>query len=425
MSSPLKRLAGAAGARIAVLPITALASLAISRSVSTDYSIDVFAIFMLAYTIPALLPSFDFGLGAPVTTAAARLEDAPENFKWVFLRATRWLLLASILISVVSFLLTLNPGITTLLGVADRSYDSAFLISLLLIALAISTGLGPALLLGLKKNTLLTILQGASGPMTLAIVNFIVAAGGSSWWIVALAPAGLVISNLTIFIIAMNSSGVKRALTGEARSGQIVGTALPMLVILVATPIAIQSGRVALSWTADLNSVAAYAAAFTLFGPAYSVGQIAGRSLWPEFVAISHDRRALLRLFRRSLLVCAVVGAALSAGFVIIAPWAISIIFPPDMRVSWATWWAMGLAIFIISVHQPAAMLLTDSRGLRIQALFSVVLAITVLSATILLAQGWQDAAPAISLALGFTLCQFFPVLIAAWRQVQAGGTSW
>ena len=419
MSSPLKRLVGAAGARIAVLPVTALASLAISRTVSTDYSLDVYAIFMLAYTIPALLPSFDFGLGAPVTTATARISEEPDVFKWTLLRATRLLSLAAIVVASVAVVAAFYPGMTALLGIADDSFDSAFLIAILLIALAIATGLGPALLLGLRMNTSLTILQGLSGPLTLCVVTVIVATGGTQWWIVALAPLGLVTINVVIMTVALSNRDVRRALSGDGRAARMAGTAVPMLLILIATPIAIQSGRVALSWSADLHAVAAYSAAFTLFGPAYSVAQIAGRSLWPEFVAVASDKAALSRLFSRSLLVCGLVGSCLSMGFIVVAPAAISAIFPPDLEISSLTWWSMSISILVIAIHQPGAMLLIDERGLRAQAITSMTLAGTVLACTILLAERFKDAAPAISLALAFFVCQFLPVLALARRRLR------
>lgn len=420
MSSPLKRLMGAAGARVAILPVTALASIAISHIVSNQYSVVVYATFILAYTIPALLPSFDFGFGAPVTTATARIAERRAEFKWIFLRSTRALASIAVAVVVLAVVLTFSFGIGAVLGVADRSYDSAFLVAAIIIAGTIAVGLGPALMLGLQRNGLLTILQGTSGPLTLCVVLTLVWLGAPAWWAVALAPLGLFLSNAMILGFAVAEPRIRRAFNGPSVRGPFAATALPMLIILIATPLAIQSGRVALSWTTDLTTVAAYAAAFTLFGPAYSVGQIAGRSLWPEFIGLADQPAELRKLFLRSLALCTAIGGVVALSFLIVAPTATQIIFPSDLHVSPATWLWMALTIVVISVHQPSAMLLTNSSGLRAQATCSVLLAIVVILGTLYLAREALDAAPVISLAAGFVVVQFLPVLVMAMRRLRA-----
>ncbi|MEV7767984.1 hypothetical protein [Microbacterium sp. NPDC086615] len=420
MSSPLRRLVSAAGARLGVLPITAVASLLISRTVSIEYSVDVYAIFILAYTIPALLPSFDFGLGAPVTTAAANIETQGSVFRWVFQRASR--ILAAIAVGVVALgaVATFLPGWDVLLGFGDPSYNTAFLVATVFIAASIALGLGPALMLGQGKNSLLTILQGISGPLTLGIVFLLAMLGLPPWWTAAFAPAGLFVTNTAIYIVARSDARV-RAVSGVAPTRvSVAGVAIPMLIILIATPIAIQSGRVALSWMTDLPTVAAYAAAFTLFGPAYSVGQIAGRSLWPDFVRTRNNPSAQRSLFLRAFAICAGIGIVLAVGFYVTAPFATSLVFPESINISRQTWVWMALSVFVIAVHQPGAMLMTDEVGLRVQAATSLALAVFVLICTVALAGSMHEAAPAFSLAAGFLLIQMVPVTAVAVRRLRA-----
>ena len=140
-----------AGARIAILPLTGITSIALARTVTGQFGVEAYAVFSLIVSLPLLVPVIDLGLGASVTNAAASLPSGADNLVAVIRRAWRYLVggcvICLILVNVIGAL-QLWPA---LLGVEEMSgVNGGISVALSVFLFTMPASIGYSVLVGLK-----------------------------------------------------------------------------------------------------------------------------------------------------------------------------------------------------------------------------------------------------------------------------------
>lgn len=380
---------------------------------------------MLVSTLPSILPSLDFGLGAEITNRAAVAATAPAAHISTQRAARTRLGMISGGFLVAVLLVSATVGWPAALGISSRpDLNLPVTVALSLTSLSIVAASGVPTLIGFKRNVLLTVVQGSSAIVSLLVVLVLSVLGATEGYLVASASTGLAVSTWVAYICASRSRPMREARRvdhspSDARPISFRHTARPMLVILTSTPLAIQSGRLIIAWLVGVAAVAGYSATFSVFAPLYSVAQIGGRSLWAEFAEVRESGVDPRPLFRRSLLITSLVGFVLASGFVVLGPVLVSFATSGKVSVPFELFLVLGFAILVISVHQPSGMFLTDAAGLRFQAFTSVAMAVVSVALGVALAGMLGVLSPAIGLATGLLVCQALPCLVVATRRMR------
>jgi O-antigen/teichoic acid export membrane protein len=207
------------------------------------------------------------------------------------------------------------------------------------------------------------------------------------------------------------------------RGGRVLDVAWPMLLQMIALPIAMQTDRIVLSHLSTPRSLAQYNLASQLYSPVWQITSAAGIALWPIFA------RARARSTRSAAgplqLAAAFAGIAalLCAVITAVAPWLAA--RASGDRVHLGPLLLVSFAVFMIfqAAKYPLGMYLTDARGLRFQALTIAAFLPVNLGLSIVLARPYGAAGPVIGSAVGVLLCQ----VVANWlyvRRIEAAAES-
>jgi O-antigen/teichoic acid export membrane protein len=209
-----------------------------------------------------------------------------------------------------------------------------------------------------------------------------------------------------VFLAAVRAS---RHLRSE-RGARVFHVAGPMLVIMIALPLSLQSDRLILSHVASDSALAQYNLAAQMFTPIGAVVAAAGAALWPRFAAaraMGEDSNPLpIAVVFGLLALPAVIGVALLSGVLASFASAGTIQLPSLLVGAFAVWMVMQ------ALQYPMGVFLTDAAGLRFQAVMVAIMLPVNVAASWVLA-GWLGAAgPAIASGLGIALFQVVPNLI-------------
>jgi O-antigen/teichoic acid export membrane protein len=201
----------------------------------------------------------------------------------------------------------------------------------------------------------------------------------------------------------------------SVRGGKVFDIAWPMLIQMIALPIAMQTDRLILSHVSDVENLAQYNLASQMYLPVWQVVSSAGVALWPVFArARAGGSKAAVSPLRMS----AVFGGA-AAGICLlislIAPWLAA--RASGGRIDLGVGLLISFSIFMIfqATKYPMGMYMTDARGLRYQALMIVLLLPVNLGLSWYLAVQIGAAGPVIGSAVGVFCCQ----VVANWVYVR------
>jgi O-antigen/teichoic acid export membrane protein len=375
----LRNVARSGGVRLLVLPVSALLGIVITRLVIDNYGSAAYAQYGLLVGIAALLPFTDLGMSAAVMNAVAA-SDSPgrdESVRRVIVTAVRVLIVSAVVLTLVALSITALGLWPALLGSALRpdSGPVVALACLVLIALAMPVGIGQRILTGLGRNHVSIVVLGLQTPLVLAVVLLLLGWGAPAGDAVAVVAYGA-----TLLLAVVCTVVAARALRPAAREvlrqiprvrsyrgARVFDVAWPMLVQMIALPIAMQTDRIVLSHRAGSDVLAEYNLAAQMFVPIWAVVSSAGVTLWPVFA------RARARGERRSPLPMAAVFGGLAA--VMAGAMALASPFLADLASGGAIELG-GLLVgsFVVlmvlqGIKYPLGMYLTDARGLRFQAL--------------------------------------------------------
>ncbi|WP_349307487.1 hypothetical protein [Rhodococcus sp. IEGM 1305] len=264
-------------------------------------------------------------------------------------------------------------------------------------------------------------IQGMTSVVTLVFILILSESGASYALSLPAALVGIVITSWICLVRGSRDPRVRDARNAFVRSRalsanrrvQIWSTALPMLAISLALPVTFQADRLILAWTTELTDVATYSAAALVYLPALSVVQLGGRSLWGDFAA-NRGAEQLPVLFSRSLFASTAIAALGAVGLVSIGPLISSIATSGSVIASREIFVAFALLLVVQGIHMPAGMYLTDTVGLRFQAMSAALMAVIALPSGVLLAKQIGVAGPIISTSISSIVIQVIPCIVFA-----------
>jgi O-antigen/teichoic acid export membrane protein len=385
----------------------------VTRLIVDRYGPDAYAQYGLLVGIGALLPFTDLGMSAAVMNAVAESPEPSrdEHVRRTLLTAIRVLLGSALLLTAVTLGITLLGGWHALFGAGLGSGGSAAAAAcLFLIALAIPVGIGQRMLIGLGRNHVAVLLLGLQTPIVLGVLLLV------TWLGIRVPDAVAAIPYAVAFVLSVWCTwlaarrlrpvfrdAVRAVLRLRAERGaKVLDVAWPMLVQLVAVPLAMQSDRLVLSHVRGAGELARYTLAAQMFTPIWAVVNAAGFALWPVF-ARARARGASQSPFPLAL---GFAGAGLVASTVIAvaSPWLAAL--ATGGKVTVPAHLAVGFSALMLvqAAKFPLGMFLTDARGLRFQAAMIAAMLPVNLGLSVLLAGTFGAVGPVIASVVGVTV---------------------
>lgn len=418
----LKAVGGSAGARLIVMPISAVLGLMVTRLIIDNYGAAAYAQYILLVGVAAMLPFADLGLSAAImnATAAARDPRSDDHLRGVLISCMRVLACCAAFLILTSLAIYALGLWDDILGDGLSLKSGALAATLCLIALGLNLliSFGQRILIALGHNTLVVLLSGVQTPIVLLVLWITITAGMNGGYLaVASYAATLMISAIALVIAAHRidptlTEAARAAIDLRQRGERVFDVAWPMLIQMVAVPIATASDRVVLSHLGTLSDLTEYSLAAQMFTPLLVVVSTAGMSLWPVFararssgIASPLSPRVMSWGFAGLALVASVIMASMSGLLSQLASGG-------AIAVGWPVLLAFSVFIIVDAAKHPFGMYLTDASGLRFQAFFALLLLPMNLGLTILLTPSLGATGPLIGSIVGVVTCQLVPNIL-------------
>jgi O-antigen/teichoic acid export membrane protein len=421
-----------AGARILVLPVSAILGVVSTRLIVAHFGTATYNQYLLLIGIGSLIPFADLGMAAAVMNAISGADDPAHD-----LRVRRVLTTAvRVLVCSAGVILLITAGITVagwwprLIGDGLLPHGGpAAALCAAMIGISMPAGLGQRIWTGLGRNHVAIVLFGLQTPVVLVCLVAIVSlhAGGGSYL-----P---VIPYIVTLALAVGSTYWAGNQIGPAfwgalrdaprvrsvRGGKVFDTAWPMLIQLIALPIAMQTDRLILSHVSDLKNLAEYNLASQLYLPVYYVLSAAGVSLWPIFAraraGVSRSGVAPLRMS----LAFGGAAAGICALVSLLSPCLTQAASGGRIKVGVALMLSFSILMVFQATKYPLGMYMTDARGLRYQAVMIVLVLLPInLGLSWYLAIRIGAAGPVIGSAVGVFLSQVAANWVYVRRELRA-----
>lgn len=421
-----------AGARMLVLPVSAVLGIVVTRLVIENYGTPAYAQYTLLVGLAALLPFVDLGLAAAVMNAVSA-SDAPardEQVRRVLVTVLRLLAASAtaLALAAAAFLaLGLWPALLGS-GLAGDSGPAVATACVVLFALSVPLSVGQRILVGLRRNHVSIAVQGLQTPLVLAAVLLCL------WWDL---PAGAVVACFayaaTLLLSAVCTLVAARSIrpaVGVAlrqavrfrthRGGQVMDVAWPLLVQMVAVPLAMQTDRLVLSHRAGDGVLAEYSLAAQMFIPVWAVVSAGGIALWPVFArARAAGTPASPVPMALAFGACA---AALSLAVAVASPLLARLASGGEITLGVPVVVAFAVLMLLQAVKYPLGMYLTDAPGLRYQALMIVIMLPVNVGLSWYLTGPLGAAGPVVGSVVGVALFEVLANLVQVRRRLAVAG---
>lgn len=414
------RLMGLSGlARFAILPLTALAT-AVSTSMIVGYAgADAFGYIALVGLLFQLVPFADLGLGAPIVNVVSQRSSdaAAEALAVSTVRAAfRILVISALGVVILAAAISFCGSWSALLGLPDdflQTANWALFVVLLPFAISLPLGVGQRILLGNGKNHYVNFVSAIGPVVALGATAALIWAGVEPLFLAIATPLGVSVVSLTCFAIAFKVSGWSWTTVLFSRTRPVKvplwGAAIPMLIISVTVPLAMQSHRLVLSHISSAGELAQYSIAAQFYIPAYGLLATAVVTLWPVFARMGSDAQPL---WTRVLALMAGIGAVGAVGFILLIRPIGVIVTGDEIHVSPGLAASFGCLLFVMAIHQPSAVLLTTPRLLRFQAACSFIMVAISIPLSVVLAGMLGAPGPVIATTLGVFVGQVVPGIV-------------
>ncbi|MGR6743383.1 hypothetical protein ACU6RU_15220 [Microbacterium sp. F1-18] len=417
-----------AGLRLFTLPFTAAASVASSALIVRHTGVEPFGYITLVAQLTMLLPFADLGLGTALTRRVAQAAAGQVDMDSVRLLARRAILILLCLGGVLSALAIVAASF----GVWSRlfsvppdlahSFDIATCVVLVVFFMLLPGATGQRVLVGLDRSALLVGLGLIPPAVNLAFVALATALDAEPMTLALGTAAGSIATVASFALLAytprLGGIGLKLANrhTNLPTTGELLHAALPMLVTALGTAGTVQTGRAILAASEIAPSdLAEFSLTFQLYLPLFSVVYMGSTILWPRFsVALDHALWVRANVLLTALGVCA--GVAL----VLFGPLLVDVMSDGEAALSPSLSFGFALLLAVQGAGATQAMLLTTPQGLRLQACFAMLSAMSTVSTSILTTPWLGPAAPAYSAAVSLLLFTTAPGIFFARRRFMA-----
>lgn len=415
----LASVGGSAIARLAVMPVSALLGIVITRLILDNYGEATFAQYTLLVGIAAMLPFADLGISAAILSAASAADNPRTDLKLrgVLISCMRLLVCCALVLLAIAIAIYALGYWDVLLG-DGLSLDSGALaatLCLAILALNLLVSFSQRILIALGLNTLVVLLGALQTPIVLLVLWLTISAGAGGGYIAVASYAGTLLMSVIAFIIAVRrisptiGVALRQSLDPHVRGERVFNVAWPLLVQMIALPLAMSSDRLILSHLGSLDDLTEYSLTMQMFGPALGVLTTAGMSLWPVFARARAAGTATP--FSPHAMAVMFGGLAVLGGAVIFAlsGWLADLASGGRIELGWPILVAAAVFITVQAVKQPYGMALTDARGLAFQAVCAVVLLPVNLGLTVALTPVLGAPGPLVGSIVAVVLCQLVP----------------
>lgn len=422
------------GARLVVLPVSAVCGLTVARLTTLAVGIDQFGVVMLVATLSQLLMFADLGAGAAVASGRARAHEssaATEQFQRTMLTAIRTAICSAVVLGFVAAVIGLLGAWPPLLGMHDLRFGTgvniAAVLTLSAFSVSIPFALGADILRGSGRLHEAVLLAGVSGPASLAMTGALYLLQAPALAYALPIPVGGLLGYIFSALRARHTDrhivhGLLRKVFQPRRfpGSAISATAAPMFVVMIGLPVALQSDRIVLSHRVDPASLSDYSYLAQLYTPLWSVISVAGLALWPHFAAENLTLGAQRKSWLTGLAILGAAGVIAATGFLALSPLATRWMSAGTARPGWSLLLAFAALLIVQSVHLTSGIMLISPEKLRFQAVCVVALVVTNLPLSWLLAGTLGPAGPVLASAITVAACQLVPGIIVARRATSA-----
>lgn len=404
--------------KVLVMAISGAFGFFTTRLIIGHFGVADYAQYALLTSLTALIPFADLGMSAVVINSIAESPDprTDQQVRRTLTSALRVLMTSATVLIVIGVVITLAGWWPAIAG--DGLLPGASIVVLgcvVIYAFNLPAGIGQRVLTGLAKNHLQILTGAVVAPLIFVGVFALVATdapAGNQLSLVSYA-AGAVAGMLSLALAArLIRPQLGRALRDVPRLKSAPGTrtmhvAWPMLVQLIALPIAMQTDRLLLSHLGTRSELAEYSLGAQLFGLVIQAFTAAGFALWPIFAKARAGGE--LRPPFKLAVGFGVASAAVALVLVVFLPWLTELI--ADGKVTLSSPLVIGYVCFVVvqAVKYPLGMYMTDARGLRFQVLPIIAMVPLNLGLSWLLIAPLGAAGPIIGSAVSVALCQLVP----------------
>lgn len=392
-----------------------------TRLVLGETGVEYYALFSMLTTLPNLLSFTDLGSGAVVVNGISTSDDIRHDRELTFQLTSvgRILVGFATVTMLANTVLLLTGGWTLVLGTGGDlpgAAPSAF-VCMTMFCLSVPIGIWVRILLGLRRNHQIILLQGLVSPLTLLAVWLLLFVPGD-----ALHPFLALGSFVASFIVAALGFALTAAKTAPLvpRAARmllhprrfpgvtVMDVGWPMLAQLLAYPVAVSTQRYILAQWGTHEDVAEYGVAGQVFFALNGLVVAAGLALWPMYAHRRHRGELRRGPFPLSLLFGVGVVAA-TAVVLVIGPWAFGFITDGALEVHAGTILAFGAMVACTAALYPLGMFIMDKPGIRFQVLPTTLMAVASVVLSVVLTPVLGTAGPPLGNAMAIVVFQVIP----------------
>jgi len=408
-------------AKIVVVGLSGLLGIFTSRLIISHFGTDAYAQYGLLTTFPALLPFADLGIAAIVINAVAGSSNVrtDEYVRRVIVTAFRILIVSGTLIVVGALAIHLLGWWPLLLGdglLPDGGSVAAFA-CLAIFGLVLPLTVGQRILVGLQKTSAQVASQAVIAPFMLLCIGILIAVSApAGTYIAVLSYVASGIVSVICLVIAARALAPQLRLAvrdiprvRRVRSVPALGLAWPMLVQMLALPLAMQTGRLLLSHLSTSYELAKYNLASQLFGIVLQTIAAAGIALWPIYARARSTATVQSPLIPTLWFLLG--GLSLGGLLALVSPWVADFVSSGQIEID-----PLLLVMFVVFVGLQAAkypfgMYMTDRRGLVFQVVPVIAMVPISLGLSWWLVPLLGAAGAVAGASAAVLICQIFPNL--------------
>lgn len=407
----------------------AFASTVILSVLIAKYGDEGYATYTVLATLLVLLPFADLGLGVAVVNCAADYRAGDMSAVALAQVTRRVLFILSLIgsgIIVLSAILYLMGTWSELMGSAAGNGDFEIMASVVLgvLGLALPLGLGARLLQGLGHMDLVTRTAVLGPIVQIAVLcPLVVFANTAVHFTLIPALSYLAVAAVTFARACRKcpKDVIRLAISNPVKvrnSRPLASVAMPFLLISIGLSVAFQAQRIILSHVSSLDEVARYALVAQYLVPLLSIATVAAQALWPEYRM--HREKYRIKSFKIHIAMFVLVGLLLSATLAIAVLGVSRIVLDGEIRIEPELIAAASAYLVVMCAHQPAAMYLSDERGLRAQASLVIGMSLTSAVLTVVLGRTFGAAGAFLAILLSVAVIQMVPTMLIARRKIIA-----
>jgi O-antigen/teichoic acid export membrane protein len=421
---------GAAAVKVGVMVVSGLLGIVTSRLILSSFGTDAYAQYGLLSTITTLLPFADLGIAAVLINTLASSDEPrrDEHVRRTLTTAIRVLLCSGAVIIAVGALITVSGLWPALLGnglVPGTGSLAAFL-CLAIFGLVLPLGVGSRILVGLQRNTTQLAVSAVVAPFILLVIgSAVLLALPLGGYLAVVSYAANALSSVICVLLAARliSPQLREAIRDVPRVRAVPGvkvmnTAWPMLVQMLALPIAMQTDRLLLSHLTTGDQLAQYNLASQFFGIILQTVAAAGLALWPIYAKARASSE--VRSPNGPTAAFAIGGLGLGTALALVSPWLVDVVSAGRLHLDgWLVWGFVAFAT-VQAAKYPIGMYMTDKRGLRFQVVPILILVPINLGLSWWLVGVIGAGGTIIGSTIAVVLCQVIPNLLYVRRDLRS-----